>query len=178
MGQSKGSGYQKLDVNTPDVNAELQRLLGIGGQNQQQAAQGYQQFLPGGGGGQPIIQAAQNRFNQQTVPSIMNAFGAGLNSKSGSALNQALAAGASNLNTDLGSQLAGMQMQAAQGLGGMGQQQTGMATQTPQFAYQQKQLPFWQQLVLGGVGAGGQLGGAYMGMPRMPNLGIGQQGQM
>jgi len=88
----------------------------------QEAAAGYQQFLPGGGGGQPIVQAALNRFQQQTLPSIMQAYGSG--AKTSSALNQALAAGAANLNTDLAAQLAGMQLTAASGLGGLSGQQS------------------------------------------------------
>jgi len=163
MGQAKGGGFQKLDTLTPDVLSELQRLLGVGGQNQAAAAEGYKQFLPGGGGGEAVANAAQNRFQQTTVPNILNAFGGQQNSKGGSALNQALAAGAANLNTDLASHLAQLQLNAAQGLGSMGQNQTGLATQTPRFAYQPKQLPFWQQLGLTGANVAGKLGGSYLG---------------
>ncbi len=124
--------------------------------NYQQAAQGFQQFLPGGGGGQAISDAAHQRFQQQTIPSIMNAFGS--DAKSSSALNQALAAGASNLNTDIAAQLAQMQLGAAQGLGGLAQGQASIGTQTPQFAYAPKQQPFWQSALLGGLNTAGQFG--------------------
>lgn len=135
MGQSKGSGYEKLPTQTNYQNQQQNQILGQAVPAFQQAAQGYQQFLPGGGGGKAIADAAQNRFQQQTLPSILNSFGSG--AKSSSALNQALAAGASNLNTDIASQLAQMQLQASQGLGNLGAQ-AGQLGQKDQFAYLQK----------------------------------------
>lgn len=164
MGQSKGNGYTKMSTVTPEIATFLQQILGPAMQNQQQAAQGYQQFLPGGGGGEAIANAAQQRFQQQTIPSILNAFGSG--SKGSSALNQALAAGASNLNSDIASQLAQMQLQASQGLGNLGQGQANLGATTPQFAFAQKQQPIWQSLLLGGINAGGNALGAYLGAPR------------
>jgi hypothetical protein len=98
----------------PDVGKEAGSLAA-------ESAEGYRQFLPGGGGGQAIAQAAQNRFQQQTLPSILNAFGSG--AKTSSALNQALAAGAANLNTDVAAELARMQLGAAQGMGSLSGQQ-------------------------------------------------------
>ena len=160
MGQSKGGGYTQKPTVTPQQSALLNQLLSMASPNLQSAAQGFKQFLPGGGGGEAIANAAQQRFQQQTIPSIMNAFGSG--AKSSSALNQALAAGAANLNTDLAAQLAQMQLSAAEGLGHLGSQQAGLGTQTPQFAYMQRQMPFWQSLLLGGIGAGGQLGGGFL----------------
>ena len=160
MGQSKGGGYIKKDVFTPEQLTLLQQLMGQSAGNFAGAAEGFKQFLPGGGGGEAMANAAQSRFQQQTVPSILNAFGSG--AKSSSALNQALAAGAANLNTDIASQLAQMQLSAASGLGGLGSTQAQLGSQ-PQFAYMQRQMPFWQSALLAGIGAGGQFGKAALG---------------
>lgn len=161
MGQSKGGGYTQKPTLTPDVVSLLQMLTQQAAPQTQAAAEGFKQFLPGGGGGQAITAQANKNFQQQTIPSILNAFGSG--SKSSSALNQALAAGASNLNTDLASQLAQMQLQASQGIGSLGLGQAGLSAQTPQFAYLQKQQPFWQSALLGSINAAGQFGGAKFG---------------
>lgn len=169
MGQSKGGGYQKVDTLSPQQQQYQNWMISQMPEYMKMAQEGYAQFLPGGGGGKAISDAAHARFQQQTIPSIMNAFGTG--SKTSSGLNQALAAGASNLNTDIASQLAQMQLQAAQGAAGMAQGGQSAAFQ-PSFAYQQKQMPFWQQAILGGIGAGGQIGGAAIGMPRT-NLNFG-----
>lgn len=163
MGQSKGGGYAQKTTVTPEQKSLLDQFLSQAGQNAQGAAEGFRQFLPGGGGGKPIIDQANKNFQQQTIPSIMNAFGSG--AKSSSALNQALAAGASNLNTDIAAQIAQMQLGAAQGLGGLAQGQ-GQLGSKDQFAYLQRQMPFWQQLALAGTQAGGQaarsaLGGGF-----------------
>jgi hypothetical protein len=169
MGQSKGGGYSKQETLLPE---QLQTLLGQltqsqasqnqGLQQSQQAAQGFQQFLPGGGGGQALIDQAMKRYQQQTVPSLLSSLGGG--SKGSSGLNQALAASASDLNTNLGAQLAQMQLQASQGLGslgqsqqGLGNQQAGLGVQTPGFAYQQNQMPFYQSAILAALGGGGDL---------------------
>lgn len=155
MGQTRG--YDQVSTVTPQQGQYANQALAQGGQNQQQAAAGFQQFLPGGGGGQPIIDAAQKRYQQQTIPSIMNAFGSG--SKGSGALNQALAASAGDLNTNIASQLAGMQLQAAGGLGNLGLSQGGQGQQS-QFALQPQQMPFWQQAILSAIGgAGGAAGG-------------------
>lgn len=141
----------------------LDQFLGQAGGFTGQAAQGYQQFLPGGGGGQAIANAAQQRFQQQTIPSIMNAFGSG--AKSSSALNQALAAGAANLNTDIASQLAGMQLQAAQGLGGLGLGAGGQGLNREAFAYMANQPGFLENMLLAAISGGSQVGGAMLGRP-------------
>ena len=161
MGQSKGGGYSKMASVTPEVSSFLNQLLQNAGPQLGQAAQGFSQFLPGGGGGEPIAKAAQERFKQQTIPSIMSAFGSG--AKSSSALNQALAAGASNLNTDLAAQLAQMQLQAASGLGGLAQGQAGLGAGTSQFDYLQRQQPFWQQALLASLNTGGQVARGLLG---------------
>lgn len=175
MGASKSGGYIKQEAVTPELKSFLDQLMqtsqqstATGAANQAQAAQGFQQFLPGGGGGEAIKAAAQKNFQQQTLPSILNAFGQG--SKGSSALNQALAAGASNLNTDLAAQLSQMQLQAAGGLGNLGLSQGGLGvnqgqlSSKDQFAYAQKQMPFWQQALLGTIQAGGQAAGAFAGL--------------
>lgn len=169
MGQSRGGGYTKKSTTTPQQQAFLNQILQQAAPASQQAAAGYGQFLPGGGGGQAIIDQAMQRYQQQTLPSIMNAYGSG--AKGSSALNQALAASASNLNTDLAAQLAGMQLQAAQGLGNMGLGLGNLGTQS-QFAYMPRQQPFWQSALLGGLPAAGQIGGAYLGRP-MNNFNFG-----
>jgi hypothetical protein len=154
MGASKGNGYTKVPTVTEGQQSFLEQLLKSAAPNFNQAAQGFAQFLPGGEGGQAIANAAQQRFQQQTIPSIMNAFGSG--AKSSSALNQALAAGAANLNTDIASLLSQMQLQAAGGLGSQGLQQAGLGS-TPLFAYLQKQ-PSKLQGALKGAVAGGAAG--------------------
>jgi hypothetical protein len=160
MGQSKGGGYEKLPTLTPQQTTMLNQFLSQGGQNLQGAAAGYQQFLPGGGGGQAFQEQAKKNFEQSTIPSILNAFGSG--TKGSSALNQALASGAANLNTDLAAKLADMQLQAAGGLGNLGLGQAGLGSKD-QFAYAPKQTPFWQQLLLAGTNAAGQAARGWIG---------------
>ena len=160
MGQSKGGGYTQKQTLLPEQQSLLQNILAQAGGNSQQAAQGFAQFLPGGGGGQPIIDAAMRRYQQQTVPSILNSLGG--NTKGNSGLNQALAASASDLNSNLGAQLAQMQLSAASGLGGLGQSQQNTGLGTPGFAYLQNQPTFLQQLLLSLTGAGGAIGGGYL----------------
>ncbi len=149
MGQSKGgsssNGYMQKPTVTPEVATYLKQLLGPAMQNQQAASEGYRQFLPGGGGGDAIKAEANKNFEQQTLPSIFNAFGS--NSKGSSALNQALAGGAANLNTDLASMLSKAQLQASQGIGNLGTNQGNTAAGTDQFAFLQKQPPAWQSLL-------------------------------
>ena len=161
MGQSKSGGYTQKSTVTPGQQSLLDQLLQMASPQINQAAQGFAQFLPGGGGGEAIANQAQNRFQQQTIPSILNSFGQ--NAKGSSALNQALAAGASNLNTDIASQLAQMQLSASQGLGNLGLGQAQIGTGKDQFSYLQKQMPFWQSALLGGINAGAKVGGAALG---------------
>lgn len=163
MGQSKGGGYMKKPAVTGSQQTLLDQLMQNSTPQIQSAAEGFQQFLPGGGGGAPIAQAAQNRFQQQTIPSIMSAFGSG--AKSSSALNQALAAGGANLNTDIASQLAQMQLGAAQGLGGLGMGQAGIGANKDQFAYMPKQQPLWQSLLFSLINGGSKAASAAMGAP-------------
>ena len=183
MGQSKGGGYVKKDVLTKSGNTALDQVLQQALQSfqapgtnltqnplYQQAVQGTQQFLPGGQGFAPIQAEAQRQFSQETIPNILNSFGS--NAKSSSALNQALAGAGQNLNTALASHLAQMQLgasgQAAQ-LAGQPFQQglsaAGLGLGTQPFAYMQRQTPFWQQALLGGLQAGGKAAGAAIGVP-------------
>lgn len=164
MGQPKNGGYQQLPTMTPQQQTLLSRILDISGNNLAPGDSLYnlsqdklKSFLTGEGF-EPIKQAANQNFQQSTLPSILNAFGA--DAKSSSALNQALAAGASNLNTNLGSQLAQMQLGAAGQANQQALQPATMGLNAQPFAYQQKGNPFWQDLLLAGVGAGGQIGSA------------------
>ena len=161
MGQSKGGGYAKKAAVSPEQLTYLQNALKQATSNQQAAAQGFQSFLPGGQGGQPVIDAANKNFQQYTLPSILNAFGS--DNKGSSGLNQALASGAANLNTDLASQLAQLQLNAAQGIGNIGQGQAQLGSQTTPFAYLPRQQPFWQTALLGGVQGGGNVLGGWLG---------------
>lgn len=161
MGQTKDSGYMPVDVLTPYQKTMLDQMLGQQSSNLQQAASGYGQFLPGGTGGDSIYNQAMQRYKEQTIPAIMNAFGS--DSKGSSALNKSLAASASNLNSDIASLLSQMQLQAAGGMSnlGLGQAQLGGREQ---FALTPKQMPFWQQLLLSGANSASQTAKSGMGM--------------
>ncbi len=161
MGQSKGGGYVKKEAVSKGQLSYLENALKDALSNQRLGAEGYKQFLPGGQGGQPIIDAANQNFQQQTLPGILNAYGTG--NKGSSSLNQALASGASNLNTNLGAQLAKMQLDASQGISNIGSNQANVGTQTQQFAYMPKAAPFWQTALLGGIQGGGNVLGGWLG---------------
>lgn len=172
MGQSKGGGYEKLPTKTPEQTSGLMNLLQQALQNSQGAAQGFNQFLPGGKGNEAIANAAQQRFQQQTVPSILNSFGQ--NVKGSSSLNQALASGAANLNSDIAAQTAQNSLQASQGLAGLGLGQGQLGSQDL-FAYLQKNPSILQQILGPLIGGAGAVGGAYLGRPRT-NINLGGQG--
>lgn len=156
---SGDDSYMKKDTLLPEQLSYLQQILSQSAPYTQQAAQGYSQFLPGGGGGESIKKQAMQDYQQQTIPSILNAYGTG--SKGSSALNQALASSASNLNTNIASQLAQMQLAASQGLGGLGLGGGGQGLGTQGFAYLQKQPPLWQQILLAVAGSAGQAAKGY-----------------
>lgn len=160
MGQSKGGGYMQKPTLLPQQQQGLDQILQMFGPYLQQAAQGYQQFLPGGGGGEAIAKSAQNRFQQNTIPQIMQAFGS--DNKGSSALNNSLASAGANLNTDLGSILAQAQLQASHGLGSLGSGLGQLGLGTPGFAYLQRQPPMWQQLLGPAIGAASKVGAAAM----------------
>jgi len=182
MGPPKGGGYIKKDVLTPTGNSVLEQLLKLAGnqfqsagditQNPayQQALSATQSFLPNAQGQTPgfaPIQAeAQRNFQQQTIPSILGAFGQG--NKGSSALNQALAGAGQNLNSSLGSLLAQMQLQAANQSGNLAQipynqglQSANLGLNTSPFAYLQKANPFWQDLLLSGISGISKVAAAY-----------------
>lgn len=159
MGQSKGSGYQQVPTLPPNIIQLLNQMAQQSQGLSQQAAQGYQDFLPGGKGGEAFRNQANQNFQQQTIPSILNAFGSG--TKGGSSLNQALAQGGSNLNTDLSALLANAQLSASGGLANLAGNQQQIATQTPQFALQQRQPALWQQILQTGLNTAGQLGAGW-----------------
>ena len=156
MGQPKGGGYQKMDTLSGGQGGALEQLLAQMAPNLQSAAEGYKQFLPGGEGGKPIMEAAQQNFQQQTIPNLLESLGGGTKGSSG--LSQALAGSAANLNTDLASQLAQMQLSASQGIGNLGSSaaQTGLGTEA--FAYQQKQPSMLEQIIMSLVSNVGQAG--------------------
>ena len=180
MGAPKGGGYIKqstMNEGQENILDLLSKLTGMdlssGGNLAEnplykQSVEATKQFLPGGQGFAPIQAEAQRAFQQQTIPSILNAFGSG--SKSSSALNQALAGAGQNLNTSLASMLSQMQLQAAnqgahlaaqpyqQGLQG-----AQLALGTTPFAYQQRATPFWQDLTLQGIKTAGDIAGAKFG---------------
>lgn len=167
MGQSKGTaggGYDKINTLSQGQQGLLNQTISGTNPLIQQAAQGYQQFLPGGQGGQPIINDAIRRFQQQTIPQIKNAFGS--DAKGSSALNQALGASGADLQSSLMAQLAQLQQGASGGLANLaqGQQQLGLGTSA--FGVAPQQSPMWQQLlqtilpIAGQVGAAALTGGA------------------
>lgn len=159
MGQSKGGGYTQKETLLPEQLQTLLQSLTQSQGNIQSAAQGYNQFLPGGNGGNAIKEQAMRDYQQKTIPSILNAFGTG--SKGSTSLNQALASSGADLNTNLASLLSQLQLSAAQGIGNLGitQQQQGLST--PGFAYLQRQPPIWENVskgALSGATAGSTLG--------------------
>ena len=155
MGSSKGGGYMKKDTLTSEQKTLLNQMLQQSNQNTQGAAAGYNQFLPGGGGGEAIKQQAMADYQQRTIPSILNSFSG---AKGSSALNQALASSGADLNRGLSSDLSQMSLSAAQGLGNLGASQGQTGLNTPGFAYLQKQPPLWQQLTQSLLGVGGGVG--------------------
>ena len=164
MGQTQGSGYEKINALTGGQESMLNKMMAQVSPYLQQAAGGYQQFLPGGGGGQAMTNQANQNFQQQTIPAIMNAMGSG--AKTSSALNQALGASGANLNTDLAAMLSQAQLGASQGLGQLGMGQAQLGAGTNQFAITPKQQPFWQQLLLAGLSGGSEVGKSMLGAPK------------
>lgn len=158
MGGSKG--YTEESTLQGGQQSLLDEIMKMAGPYMQQAAGGYQQFLPGGGGGEAMKQQANQNFQQNTIPSILNAFGSG--TKGSSSMNQALASGASNMNTDLSSMLSQLQLQAAQGLGslGMGASQQGLSANTK--AFMPKGPSMLEQIIGPLIGATGKVASAYV----------------
>lgn len=158
MGLTKGGSYSQKPNYTPGQETLLNQTVGNAGKFTNEAASGYREFLPGGGGGDAIKAQAMKDYEQKTLPSILNAYGSG--SKGSSALNQAVASSGANLNTDLASMLSQLQLHAAGGIGnlGLGSQQQGLSAQP--FSYQQNApSPILQILQLLSSGAQGAAGG-------------------
>lgn len=154
MGQSKGGGYTQKSNYLPSQTNLVNQVAQNSPQYTNQAAQGFQSFLPGGSGNNPIIDAAMKNYQQKTLPSILNAYGS--DSKGGSAINQALGASAADLNTNLGAIMAQNQLTASQGLGNLGLGGQGQALSAQPFSHLQNQPPMWQQLLSALLsGAGG-----------------------
>ena len=154
MGQSKGGGWDKKATVSPEQLTMLQNMMKQAFPQMQESAEGYRSILSGEGT-KAIGDEAQRKFQQQTIPQIMTAFGSG--SKSSSALNQALAAGGADLNSSLSSSLAKMKLGAAQGMGNLATSQAQIGAQTPQFDYMQRQTPYWQQALLASISGGSQI---------------------
>lgn len=156
MGQSKNAGYTKLNAVTAPEKTYLDQSLEKSGVNLDQAVQAFLQFLPGGAGGEALATQAQNRFNQQTVPDILNKYGS--ESKGSTSLNHALAAGAANLNTDIAALLAQLGFNAAQGIGNIGLAQGQQGLSKDRFAYAPRQPTFGENAAIAGINALGQWG--------------------
>lgn len=182
------------------LNATLQQLLGGQlGQTDISQSPGYQQavsslgqFLqPDQEGLQRQFQSqfvdpAMQTFQQQVIPGIEQRYseaGAGRSS----ALNQSLAQAGQNLQTQLGSQLAGLidqqqgrQLQAAGALGQLSNMPAQNAMQLLQLGLQPSRTPIISQgeggILPGLLSAGGTIAGAYFGGPAGAAAG-GQAGQ-
>lgn len=150
-------GYDPISTLSGGQETYLNQLLGMAGPQMQQAQAGFESFLPGGQGNNPIIAQANRNFQQQTLPQILQSFGSDVGFGS-SSLNQALASGASDLNTNIASILAQNQLAASQGLGNLalGGGQLGLGTRP--FDYMQKQPSFLKQLLLSILGGAGEIG--------------------
>jgi len=187
--QKKGSfmpaGYQQLSTLNSGQRRLLQQLLGsLQGQSSniqqsplfQQGSSFLQNLLSGSPEATAAFEAPYMRqFNEQTVPGLAERFsGMGSGAQSSSAFSQALGAAGAGLQENLASLRGQLQM------GGLGQalgyaqqpisnlqgfSQLGLGTSTKAFA--PKQLPFWQQLLLGASQGGSQAVGSMLGMKMM-----------
>lgn len=169
-------GYDTLPTMNPQQMQLFQQLLqqmqGVQGLNQnplyQQGADYWQNLLKGGDEAFEKFEAPYKRqFNEQTVPGLAERFsGMGAGAQKSSAFGQALSSAGASLSENLAGLRSGLQGQAAQqGLGyaqAPFQQLMDMLGQQT-MAYspkQQKQTPFWQQILTGmspGVGQGAAL---------------------
>lgn len=125
-----------------------------------QAGATFQKFLTPEGGQAFTNQAMQN-YRQNILPEIFNAYGseAGKNS---SALNQALAGSAANLNTDLMSLLSQLQLQSAQGLGNLGLHSGQLGLQGSIRSFAPRQTSPLQQVLLGLINPASYFGGSLL----------------
>lgn len=173
------AGYKSLSTLSSGQKGLLKQLLGsLQGQTTdiqqsplfQQGSSYLQNLL----GGSPEATSAFSapylrQFHEQIVPALAERFsGLGGGAQSSSAFNQALGAAGAGLTENLAALREGLRMQAAPQALGFAQQpisnllgfsQLGLGTGTKAFA--PKQMPFWQQLLLGlGGGASQGLGSA------------------
>lgn len=175
------AGYKRLSTLSGGQKSLLNQILGsIQGQSTniqqsplfQQGSSYLQSLLSGS----PEATAAFERpylrqFEEQIVPGLAERFSS-LGAQRSSAFNQALGAAGSSLAENLAALRSSLQMSALPQALSYSQQpisnllgfsNLGLGTSTQAFI--PKQLPFWQQLLLGmsgGVGqAAGSLGGAY-----------------
>lgn len=151
-------GYETISTFAPQQQQAFSQLLsmlnGLGGQGTQY----WQELLSGSPEAFERFEAPYRRqFNEQIVPGIAERF-AGVGGLSSSGFQQALGRASTDLSERLASLREGMRSQVpGQAMSGL-QNLLGMNTQ----AFLPKQMPFWQNLLLGlsgGVGQGlGSLG--------------------
>lgn len=177
------AGYQQLSTLSGGQKQLLKQLLGsLQGQssNIQQSPlfQEGSSFLQNLLSGKPEATAAfeapyLRQFQEQIVPGLAERFsGLGAGAQSSSAFSQALGAAGAGLSENLASLRGQLQLGALPQALGYAQQpvsnfqglsQLGLGTNTK--AFTPRQLPFWQQLLLGGAGgigsALGSIGGSY-----------------
>jgi hypothetical protein len=177
IGEIMPSGLRSLSTMSKGQGNFLQQLLSqLQGQSSNlgqnplfQAGSNYLQKLLGGGqeSQQSFSAPFMRQFNEQTVPALAERFsGLGAGAQSSSAFQQALGQAGAGLQENLAALHSGNQMQ---GLGQalnyaqqpisnlLGFGQLGLGTSTK--AFMPRQLPFWQQLLLGASGGLGQAGG-------------------
>lgn len=180
-GQSMPAGYNQLSTMNKGQRGLLQQLLSsLQGQSSnlqqsplfQQGSSFLQNLLSGSPEATAAFEAPYMRqFNEQIVPALAERFsGLGSGAQSSSAFSQALGAAGSGLQENLASLRGQMQLGALPQALGYAQQpisnlqgfsQLGLGTSTKAFA--PKQLPFWQQLLLGASQGGSQALGSMFG---------------
>ncbi|NJL55093.1 hypothetical protein HC928_07810 [bacterium] len=170
----KPKGFSQFSTMTPEQWSTLQRLLGGGGIESsplyQQGSSYLSNLLQGGEGAFKQFEApAMRQFQEQIIPQIAEGFsGLGAGAQSSSAFQQALGSAAADLSERLAKMRGEMQLGALpQALSYAQQPQSNLQNLLGigAMGYQQKSLPFWQQLLLGlggGVGQGlGMLPGMF-----------------
>lgn len=173
------SGYKEISTMSKGQSSFLQQLLSqLMGQSSdisqnplyQSGASYLQNLLSGSPESTAAFEAPHLRqFQEQIVPALAERFaGLGAGSQKSSAFQQALGQSAAGLQENLAALRAGLQGGAAQQALGYAQQpisnlqgfsQLGLGTSTKAFV--PKQMPFWQQLLLGGAQRGSQIAGNF-----------------
>jgi hypothetical protein len=175
---SMPAGYRQLSTLSRGQQGLLQQLLGsLGGQSTniqqsplfQQGSSYLQALLSGSPEATAAFEApAMRQFQEQIIPALAERFaGLGAGAQSSSAFKLALGAAGAGLAENLAGLRGQLQLSALPQALGFAQQpisnlqgfsQLGLGTSTKAFA--PRQLPFWQQLLLGLGGGLGQAGGA------------------